>query len=210
MSGPQRPWPPAPGARWAILAGVAGLVALAVAFLPLGAGLIAVAFAGVGLAAGIAAKVRNTPHPLLAVTGIISSVLAIVLAAVMVAVYHTGTDPVDTRSGGSSWVEFSDNTDEIVRDHLRVDFGKVDPAERALLPVTLTSQLERSAKFHIVVAAFVRGKEIARDTEFVTLAAKAREHVTMFHRYSIDAGQRLRLPRANFRVVEATMFWHTG
>lgn len=200
----------APGARWAILAGVAGLVALAVAFLPFGAGLIAIVFASVGLAAGVAAKVRNTPHPRLAVTGIITSALAIVLAAAMVAVYHTGTDTVDARSVGSSWAGFSDNTDEIVRDHLRVDFGQVDPAERALLPVTLTSKLERSAKFHIVVAGFVRGKEIARDTEFVTLAAKASQHVTMFHRYSIDARQRLRLPRAHFRVVEATIFWHTG
>ncbi|MEZ0364761.1 hypothetical protein ACAG26_13795 [Mycobacterium sp. pUA109] len=207
---PVRPGPaPAVGAHWPIVACVAGLLALAAAFLPFGIGLIAVAFAGVGGAAGIAARVHGAPRRGLAVAGVSTSALAIVIAGVTVAVYHPGTDPAASHDSESSWIGSTSNTDEILRDYLRVSFGAIDPAGSSLLPVTLTSTLDRAASAHVVVAGFIGGREIARDTDFVTLAGKATQRVGMFYRY-LNEDRIPQLRKAQFRVVEATLYWHTG
>jgi hypothetical protein len=206
--------PPAqvPRAQWPVLACVAGLLALATAFLPFGVGLIAVVLAAVGIAAGIAALVRAMParHPGTAATGIVTSSVAIVLAIVMAVIYQTGTEIVDTRSVEPGWLHSTDNTDEVLREQLRVSFGVVDPGEKWLLPAKLTNRLDRAATFHFVVAGFRGHTEIARDTAYVTLAAKATQHTGMFSRYLFKEWQITQLRKAHFRVIEATTYWSTG
>jgi uncharacterized membrane protein len=205
-----RPASTVSGRRWPILACTAGLMALAAAFLPFGVGLVAVVFAGVGIAAGIAATTRATPagHAGLAGIGAAMSATAIVVAVVMAAVYQTGTD-VDARPTAAGSLGVTDNLDEILRNQLRVSFGKIEPTGWTLLPVTATNKLDRGASFHLVVAGFVGDTEIARDTEFLTLAPKTTQHVRMFHRYRIDKRQIAQLRKAHFRVVDASTFWHT-
>lgn len=197
------------GSRWPILAGVAGATAIATAFLPWGAGLIAVVFAGIGLAAGIAAVTRHTAHRGLAVAGLTMSVVAVVAAVVLVAIHPTGTES-DAQAVDTGWIASTDNVDEILRDQLSVEFGALNPAGSSLLPVTLTSKLDRGARFSVVVAGFVRGREIARDTEYLTLAAGATQHAAIFSRYRFDTGARMQLRKAHFRVVAATTLWHPG
>ncbi|PQM46908.1 hypothetical protein C1Y40_02903 [Mycobacterium talmoniae] len=127
----------------------------------------------------------------------------------MVAVYLPGADPADSADTESGWMASTSNTDEILRDYLRVSFGAIDPAGSSLLPVTLTSRLDRAASIHLVVAGFVGNREIARDTDFVTLAGQATQRVAMFYAY-LNEDRIPQLQKAHFRVVEAAIYWHTG
>ncbi len=129
--------PPTAGSRWPLIALVVGICALAVALFPAGIGFVAIPVGIFGIVAGVLglqAAQRDGRGAGSAITGIVVSVLAMALAAVMFFVVYRAPAPepapsapatVTSKKLGPSTAIAENNYDveSILRDEVEVSFG---------------------------------------------------------------------------------------
>lgn len=136
---PQAPPPQQSGSRWPSISLLAGVAGIALAFFPAGIGFVAVPVGIFGAVAGIIgvqAAQRERRNPAVAISGIVASVPAMVLAVVMFFVFYRSSAPLPTPgepaqtstsaapSGPAEVIpQLNNSTELVLAKEMTVDFG---------------------------------------------------------------------------------------
>lgn len=200
----------------AILALIAGVVALLLCWIPVfgifWAGFFGLAAIGLGIVGLVQAKKGTADGKGMSLAGLIVGVVAILASVVITVVFFAavGTginesfdslESLEANAGG-------ENTDQILADNLDVEFGTFevtgDPTfPDTSLPVTFTNKGDSEASFSVNVEAVVDGTVVDDDIAFTaTLEPGASEDIELFM-FVVEPEQ---LEGAEFRVSSVTMF----
>lgn len=178
---------PRPGGWVGAVAGIFGLVALLIGWLPR----------------------RRIPDgsATTAIAGIVVSILAIGVTVVMGFVYQ------GHQAGGTATAAMGVNatTADVLRNDLSVEIGEFKYSETGTLPtygltVTVTNKRDLPATFHLAIAGFEgdSSTQIAGSSDLITLAGRASEQIIMFLPGRVLEEQAKRLNAgATFRVIGA-------
>lgn len=215
MTWPVFAGPPAPsvGSPWPAVSLAVGSLGLVLAVIPHGVGLIGLAAGGFGVAAGtIGVLLRGRRRVVLAASGIVVSVLAVGMAAIMTVGYPGFADRARPSAAADT-----NRTRTVLARELDVQIGAFDytPAPNRFsdpptrLMVTLTNKRNVARQFFLTIAGF-ENERVQIDTFQVdaTLDANATRQVNAADRssrlsgISENTGQRLRA--ATFAVLSAS------
>jgi hypothetical protein len=196
---------------WSVVSVILGVCGVLVALTPRPAGWVG-AVAGIfGVVAVLIAWLPRRRIPdgsaTTAVAGIVVSILAIGVTAGMGFVYrdHRGGETATAATGVNA------TTADVLRNDLGVEIGSFSYNETTTLPsygltVTVTNKRDLPATFHLAIAGFEGdgSTQIAGSSDLVTLAGGASEEIIMFlpGRVSVEQAKRLK-DGATFRVIGA-------
>ncbi|WP_396898938.1 hypothetical protein [Mycolicibacterium sp.] len=171
---PQAPPPPPepPRSGWPVAALVAAVCAFAVAFFPVGLGFVAVPLGLFGIVAGVVgirAAQRQGRGAAVAITGIVVSVSAMALAAVMFFVFYrspsappVAAEPTPTSAAPRAAdviPEYNDDVQSVLKDEVEVSFGPysddggVTDAQNPMAEMTVVSKRDITRSCHFTVRA---------------------------------------------------------
>lgn len=195
------------GAAWSISSIGVGITALMLAFVPYYVGVVAAVAGLAGLVAGIIGLLRRADDsPALSSIGMAFSTFAIVAGIVMTFVHATPASVAEATPAKQQATDRSD-TATVLNHELTVSLGTYRPGfgdnASGQLAVTLTSRLDKSRTFSVIVAAFDGAEQLAADTALVTLNARESQQQNMF---AISGPQfhSGRLKGATFKVISAS------
>ncbi|WP_131812740.1 DUF4190 domain-containing protein [Mycolicibacterium peregrinum] len=221
--------PPTAGSRWPLIALVVGICALAVALFPAGIGFVAIPVGIFGIVAGVLglqAAQRDGRGAGSAITGIVVSVLAMALAAVMFFVVYRAPAPepapsapatVTSKKLGPSTAIAENNYDveSILRDEVEVSFGPYSDdgdgalgAQHPIAEMTITSKRDITRTCHFTVRAVdsagaeIYGGLLAQATLNPGVTARLNVFASLYG--SIPRREADRLKDGRFEVTKAS------